>query len=76
MSEMDNNIDNINFNIRICKICVKSEIEVGFQKSRKICIKCNSKRCNEKILARDPSYFNNIMKARYNAKKNINTTNL
>jgi len=50
--------------IIICKVCGLNNNETKFQK-RKTCIKCNSKRCNEKILMKDPSYFNNKVKSRY-----------
>ena len=48
-----------------CKVCGLSNEVTKFQVSRKTCIKCNSKICNEKILMKDPSYFNNKVKQRY-----------
>lgn len=60
MSESDNNI-----NIKICVNCGKPEGEVKFQVYRKICTKCNSKKCNEKIKMEKPSYFREKMKAYY-----------
>jgi hypothetical protein len=48
-----------------CKICGMNNSQTRFQQKRRTCIKCNSKRCNEKILMKDPSYFNNKVKARY-----------
>ena len=48
-----------------CKVCGLNNIQTRFQPKRRTCIKCNSKRCNEKILMKDPSYFNNKVKARY-----------
>ena len=49
-------------NIKNCLICGLSNVETKFQPSRKYCIKCNSKKCNEKL---GKEYFNNVMKARY-----------
>jgi len=60
MSESNNII-----NLKICLACGKCEDEVKFQPYRKLCTKCNSRKCNEKILSRNPSYFNDIMKERY-----------
>jgi hypothetical protein len=48
-----------------CKVCGLNNIQTRFQPKRRTCIKCNSKRCNEKILMKDPSYFNNKVKQRY-----------
>ena len=49
-------------NIKNCLVCGLSNVETKFQPSRKYCIKCNSKKCNEKL---GNEYFNNKMKARY-----------
>jgi hypothetical protein len=51
--------------VRVCKICGINEHTTKFQQYKRTCIKCNSKKCNEKILMKDPSYFNNKVKARY-----------
>ena len=45
-------------NIKNCLICGLSNVETKFQPSRKYCIKCNSKKCNEKL---GNEYFNNKM---------------
>ena len=62
---MDSIIEGKQIKIRTCKICSLNESQTGFQLTRKTCIKCNSKICNEKIKMKDPSYFNNKVKSRY-----------
>ena len=49
-------------NIKNCLICGLSNVETTFQRSRKYCIKCITRKCNEKL---ENEYYNNIMKARY-----------
>lgn len=48
--------------IRFCKICGLCETQTRFQISRKTCIKCNSKKCNE---MRGNEYFAKYMKDHY-----------
>jgi hypothetical protein len=39
----------INKSIRYCKVCNLSNEVNKFQKNKRICIKCNSKKCNLKL---------------------------
>lgn len=45
-----------------CKVCGLNNEETTFQAHRYTCIKCNSKKCNEKM---GKAYFNEKVKARY-----------
>lgn len=65
MSESNNSI-----NIKVCLDCGKPEGEVKFQKYIKYCTKCNSRRSNQQIKNKNPSYFKEIMKCRYTATGN------
>ena len=68
--------------IRICKICGKSNLENKFQKNRRKCISCCSKEANQKLLAKNPEYFRKYMKDHYisngnkrgRPKKDVNTS--
>lgn len=55
------NKDEINY--KTCKICCMKQSEtVKFQKNRRTCIKCNSRKCNEKL---GNEYFRLKMVGRY-----------
>jgi hypothetical protein len=50
----------------ICKICGLSNEETRFQVNRRSCIKCNSKKCYDKIISeRGLEYFAKKMKEAY-----------
>ena len=52
-----------NQKLKTCKICMQIESDiVKFQTSRKTCIRCNSKKCNQKL---GKEYFRLKMVGRY-----------
>lgn len=55
-------MDQNNKKIRICKVCGLDEETTKFQPSRKMCIKCNSKQCNERY---GKEYFRKYSKSHY-----------
>lgn len=48
--------------IKICKVCGLSNEVTNFQVNRRTCIKCNSKKCNNKL---GNEYFRKYMKDHY-----------
>jgi hypothetical protein len=48
--------------IKICKVCGLSDEVTNFQNNRRTCIKCNSKKCNNKL---GNEYFRVYMKDHY-----------
>ena len=55
-------MDQTNKSLRMCKVCGLSNEETKFQVNKRICIKCNSKKCNAKY---GNEYFRKYMKAHY-----------
>ena len=48
--------------IKFCKVCGLSNDVTNFQNNRRTCIKCNSKKCNNKL---GNEYFRKYMKDHY-----------
>lgn len=60
--------------LRKCLMCEKLETDVKFQPSRKYCIKCNSARCNQMMLEKNPEYYKTYMREnwrKYHKPKHI-----
>ena len=55
-------MEQTNKSLRNCKVCGLSNEETKFQVNKRICIKCNSKKCNAKY---GNEYFRIYMKDHY-----------